>query len=299
MGTWSASINENDTAQDLITEYRIAFATHDVETALQLIESYAKKEFDFDDELELCNYVYSLADFMWKKGILTDLIKDRAIKLIDNNCGLEEWKEEGEKELNKRLKVLEEFKNKLLSPQPPKKKITINLYTKEIFEIGDIIALQLNMKDVPYEKSDIDWHKLNEEEYYSYDKKYVVLIKVNNIVDFTSSVDPSVKDIWPEFRIYKKVFDHVPNMNELENEPLVFYYDQFRLNVYKLHISMGTFSTEGNIRGFKKRNYQIIGKTSREDLLQRTDYSEQINLNMKYPEGSADIFLVGLILELF
>ena len=111
MGTWSASINENDTAQDLITEYRIVFATHDVETALQLIESYAKKEFDFDDELELCNYVYSLADFMWKKGILTDLIKDRAIKLIDNNCGLEEWKEAGEKELNKRLKVLEEFKD--------------------------------------------------------------------------------------------------------------------------------------------------------------------------------------------
>ena len=299
MGTWSASINGNDTAQDLITEYRIAFATHDVETALQLIESYVKKERDFDDELELCNYVYSLADFMWKKGILTDLIKDRAIRLIDNNCGLDEWKEAGEKELNKRLKVLEEFKNKLLSPQPPKKKITINLYTKEIFEIGDIIALQLNMKDVPYEKSDIDWHKLNEEEYYSYDKKYVVLIKVNNIVDFTSSVDPSVKDIWPEFRIYKKVFDHVPNMNELENEPLVFYYDQFRLNVYKLHISMGTFSTEGNIREFKKRNYQIIGKTSREDLLQRTDYSEQINLNMKYPERSADISLVGLILELF
>ena len=25
MGTWSASINGNDTAQDLITEYRIAF----------------------------------------------------------------------------------------------------------------------------------------------------------------------------------------------------------------------------------------------------------------------------------
>ena len=28
------------TAQDLITEYRIAFATHDVETALKMIESY-------------------------------------------------------------------------------------------------------------------------------------------------------------------------------------------------------------------------------------------------------------------
>ena len=97
--------------------------------------------------------------------------KYRARKLIDCNSGLDEWKEAGEKELNKRLKVLEEFKKQLLSPQPPKKKITINLYTKEIFEIGDIIVLQLNMKDVPYEKSDREWHKLSEEEYYSYDKK--------------------------------------------------------------------------------------------------------------------------------
>ncbi len=294
MGTWSASINGNDTAQDLITEYRIAFATYDVETALKMIESYVQKDFDLDDELELCNYVYSLADFMWKKGILTEEIKYRAIKLIDSNSGLDEWKEAGEKELNKRLKVLEEFKKQLLSPQPPKKEITINLYTKEIFEIGDIIVLQLNMKDVPYEKSDREWHKLSEEEYYSYDKKYVVLIKVNNFVSFTSSVDPSIKDIWPIFRIYKKVFDHIPDMNELENVPLVFYYDKYRTNV-----SMGSFESNGSIRGFKKRNYQIIGKTSRKDLLQETDYSEGIYLGMKCRPGGADIELVGLILELF
>lgn len=42
MGTWNASINGNDTAQDLKSEYQAAFFYNDVETALaKLMRMYA------------------------------------------------------------------------------------------------------------------------------------------------------------------------------------------------------------------------------------------------------------------
>jgi outer membrane protein assembly factor BamD (BamD/ComL family) len=72
MGTWSASITGNDTAQDLLMDYQAAFSCNDIETALMKIDRYILKEmFDETDEEEWCNYMYSLADYMWKKGILT------------------------------------------------------------------------------------------------------------------------------------------------------------------------------------------------------------------------------------
>ena len=76
MGTWSESICGNDTAQDLRAEYTAAFWKYDVEEALARIDEYVRSEmFDESDEEEWCNYYYSLADFMWKKGILTEAVK--------------------------------------------------------------------------------------------------------------------------------------------------------------------------------------------------------------------------------
>ena len=82
MGTWSESITGNDTAQDLLDEYRAAFFKFDVDTAVKKIDEYVRTMFDETDEEEFCSYFYSLADFMWKKGILTDDIRDRAVSMV-------------------------------------------------------------------------------------------------------------------------------------------------------------------------------------------------------------------------
>ena len=94
MGAWNCSINGNDTAQDLISEYRAAFYYNDVSVALEKIFNYVNSYIDND---EIPDFVYSLADFMWKKGILTPDIKEAAIRLIDENCGIQIWAEAGEK----------------------------------------------------------------------------------------------------------------------------------------------------------------------------------------------------------
>ena len=136
MGAWNASINGNDTAQDLKQEYTCAFFYYsDVEEAVRKREEYAASQrIDESDPEEYCDYVYSLADFMWKKGILTVNVRDRALKMIDSGFGLEIWEESGEKMLQKRKAVLEGFRKQLTSPMGERKKIRPNVHMKEIFE---------------------------------------------------------------------------------------------------------------------------------------------------------------------
>ena len=95
--------------------YQVDMGSVDVETALAKIDAYVRSMFDESDEEEWCNYYYSLADFMWRKGILTVSIQNKAVQMIDNEFGLEHWAESGEKVLSKRKKVLADFKAKLLS----------------------------------------------------------------------------------------------------------------------------------------------------------------------------------------
>ena len=143
MGAWNVSITGNDTAQDLKYEYQAAFYYYDVETALEKLDAYVRTHICREsDEEEWCNYYYSLADFMWRKGILTDAVRDRAVRMIDEDFGLGLWAEV-EKTLQKRKKALAEFREKLLSPQGEKKKIRVNLYLESVFDVGDVVAFRL------------------------------------------------------------------------------------------------------------------------------------------------------------
>lgn len=244
MGAWNASINGNDTAQDLIPEYRAVFFYNDVETALAKMDAYIRQDgFDESDEAEWCDYYYSLADFMWKHGILTDAVKVRAVEMIDSGFGLELWELEGASTLNKRKKVLAEFREKLLSPQPPKKKIRFNLHSKPIFQTGDLVALQLKTLDKYYPA----YSKLGEDVFRGYDGKYIVLRKAGDDISQYSSIEPQLKDYWAKFQLYNAIFDECPTAEQLRNVPFVPTWDN------------ATFTSESSLFHLKKRNYRIIG----------------------------------------
>lgn len=243
MGTWNASINGNDTAQDLKSEYQAAFFYNDVETALTKIDAYVRIDFDESDEEEWTSYYYSLADFMWKNGILTDEVRNRAIEMIDSGFGLDIWEAEGKATLNKRKKVLAEFREKLLSPQPPKKKIRINLHMKPIFQTGDLIALQLKTLDKHYPAHS----QLGEQNFRDYDGKYIVLRKVGDKVNQYSYIEPQLKDYWARFQLYNRIFDECPTMEQLKDIPYVPTRDDT------------TFTSESSLFHLKKRNFRVIG----------------------------------------
>ena len=249
MGALNASINGNDTAQDLKSEYQAAFFYNDVETALAKIDTYVRSMFDESDEEEWSCYFYSLAEFMWKHGILTEDVRARAIDMIDSGFGLEIWELEGTSTLNKRKKVLAEFRGKLLSPQPPKKKIRFNLHMKPIFQTGDLVALQLKTLDKHYPAHS----KLGEDIFKGYDGKYIVLRKVGDEISQHSSIEPQLKDYWAKFQLYNAIFDECPSAEQLRNVPFVPTRDN------------STFTSESSLFHLKKRNCRVIGN-NQDDL---------------------------------
>lgn len=258
MGTWNVSINGNDTAQDLKSEYQAAFFYNDVETGLAKIDAYVRSMFDETDEEEWCNYYYSLADYMWKHGVLTDEVKDRATEMIDSGFGLALWEEAGAKTLEKRKKVLAEFKERLQSPQPPKKKISIKLYLNPIFETGDLVAIQLQTADKHY----LERFGFSEPFFRQCNGKYVILRKVADRISYTSAVEPAVKDHWAIFQLYGKVFDTIPSMEELDHIPWADPAKDLRKRPWcnkDLPVN-GIFSCESSMFYFRKRKYSVIGQ---------------------------------------
>ena len=258
MGAWSTSISGNDTAMDLRQEYSAAFYKYPVDEALKKIDSYVRTHIcDESDEEEFSAYYYSLAEFMWKKGILTDEVRGKAIYMIDSGFGLDIWAESGEKVLKARKKTLSEFREKLLSPLPKKKAIKPNVNVERIFEDGDIIAVQLQTAGKKYSHS---WAKpMSEEEFHSYDGKYVLMQLVRCRSSWSSEIVPEVKDYWAEFRLFDAVYDTVPDEVDISQLSLA------RIPEGKFQ---SVFSCESKMYYFKRRNYKLLGndKTGLDDV---------------------------------
>ena len=90
MGAWSAGATGNDVAQDMCDEFRAAFALYAPEDAVKKLDAYAGQAFLSD---EWTDYLYALADFMEKNGVLTENVRARAIASIDAGEGLERWED--------------------------------------------------------------------------------------------------------------------------------------------------------------------------------------------------------------
>ena len=283
MGTWGYSVTANDTAQDLLTEYQAVFFYNDPETAFKKIDDYVRKNIcDETDEEEWCSYFYSLADYMWKKGLLTDEIRDKAVQMIDSGFGMELWHLSGEKEAAKRTAALEKFKEKLLSPQPPRKKITISIYTEPVFEIGDIIAMQLQTAGKTYTKLASRDRPMTDEEFHALDGKFILIRKVRDIISYTSKIEPNVKDIYPVFQLFDGVYDEPPaevKLSELKNAQFV------EAEITPL------FSTDGGSGRYKKRKCKVIAndKTGIEELEEARSTSVYLSVNKEWCNPDSEL----------
>ena len=298
MGTRNASITGNDTAQDLRKEYQAAFFYNDVETALTKIDTYIRQDgYNESDEEEWCDYYYSLADFMWKHGILTDEVRNRTVEMIDSGFGLELWEEAGANTLEKRKRVLAEFRENLLSPQPPKKKISIKLYLNSIFETGDLVAIQLQTTDKHYMAKS----NFTEQFFRECNGKYVVLRKVSDRISYTSRIEPRVSDHWAIFQLYGKVFDYCPSAEDLKNIPWADPYKDHRNSPWfnqSIPVN-GLFWCESSMFYFRKRKYVIIGK----DLAGSPSVSDSWNdtpslfLGINHTGGNSDTGILKAIID--
>lgn len=284
MGAWSVSITGNDTAQDMKSEYQAAFFYNEIDVALYKIDNYVRAMFDESDEEEWCNYYYSLADYIWSKGILTDEVKNKAVSLIDSGFGLELWAESGNSVLQKRKKALEIFKEKILSQQPSKKKIKVDLHMHSIFESGDIVAFQLKTSDKKYISNDC---KFDNEFFDQVDGKYVVIRKLEDHISYTSQIEPSVRDIWAVFQLYGKIFDSCPCIDDLCKVPWA-----------STGEPNGVFICESSMFYFKKRNYTIMGniKQGLKQIIKNYRGNEHIFFGINESHYNAETLILNAIL---
>ena len=249
MGAWSTGIHGNDTAQDLQGEYTAAFWKYDVPEALEKLEEYVRRELDPADEETWADYCYSLADFMWKKGILTPEVRDRAVGMIDRGFALAVWEEAGEKTLRSRKKVLAALREKLLSPQPPKKKIRPKIHASRIFTDGDILAVQLRTAGKPYTMGRL--RAVTEEEFHACDGKYVLMQLVSCKPEWRSALAPEVGDHWATFRLFDGVYDRVPETVDLRT---------LRDAEFLINESFTPYFTcESSMVYFRRRGYLLLG----------------------------------------
>ena len=286
MGAWNIGITSNDTAQDLLSEYQAAFFYYDVDTALNKINTYVRSQgINENDKEEWCNYYYSLALFMWKKGILTDQVRNHAIKMIDEEFGLEIWAKSGKSILQKRTKALAELKEKLMSPQSDKKKISVNLHLKPIFEVGDIIAFRLITDDKIYLAKDSCF---DERFFAQANGKYVVVRKIADHISYRSGIVPEIKDHWAVLQLYSKVFDSVPDMSDLKN-----------INWAKTGEPFGVFVCESSLSYFKKRDYQMLGNNLKGVTLakMKNRWNTHIFFGINKPHYNADTFIINAIVK--
>lgn len=188
---------------------------------------------------------------MWKKGILTDEIKDRALNMIDSGFGLGIWGESSEKMLRQRKKVLEKFREQLFSPLPKKKKIKPNVHMDQIFEDGDIIAIRLITKDKPFASWAALISDLSYEDFQANDGKYILIQKVCSHVSWQSSTVPEIKDYWAVFRLFDGIYDDIPENVSADNLK--------EASIISQNKVYSAFCCESSMFYFKKRKYRVIG----------------------------------------
>lgn len=306
MGAWSTSINGNDLAQDMRAEYSVAFSRHEPKEAVALLDAYIKKDMRFFDENDgdWVDYRYSLAHFMWKKGILYDTVRDEVIRMIDRGAGLDLY--DDEKTLRKRETVLANFRAMLLSPQPERKPIRISgIQTKPLFDAGDVIAMQLDTTIAAFEGNPYrSRFPFSEEVFRSLHGMWFVLRKVGDDISWRSNVDPSVCDVWPCFQMYKCVSPVCPTVESLEKKPFARIPDEKR---FIKPFSSTIFISDNTHTGYRRRNAQVIGRDLRDmeridDILSKntrrsgTEF-EIIDIGIFNPITSSDLDIVKMLVQ--
>ena len=101
MGAWGPGIYQDDVALDIKGEYikLLQEGKSTKEANQEIINNNADY---FTDEEDVVPAILALADIEWKYGRLDDIVKNDALKIIDQKIGIEPWQED-EKLYKKRL----------------------------------------------------------------------------------------------------------------------------------------------------------------------------------------------------
>lgn len=142
MGTWGTKLYQDDLAVDIRDYYKDHLHRGESGNTItqDLLTLY---EIEITDSEDSSVFWFALADTQWNLGRLEESVKEKALSYISDGSDLIRWENQGQRIVQARKKVIEELRQKLLSPQPPEKKISqYKIYHCE-WKIGDVFAYKL------------------------------------------------------------------------------------------------------------------------------------------------------------
>jgi hypothetical protein len=141
MGTWGTGLFSDDTACDVRDEYLdlIGDGLSGPEATERLIEDWKDQ---ITDPVVAPVFWLALAATQWRCGRLEDRTRERAIEVIDSGTDLTRWQTDP-KLVRRRRAVLSQLKQRLVSSQPPKKKIPKRFRDHTDWEVGDVVSYRL------------------------------------------------------------------------------------------------------------------------------------------------------------
>lgn len=195
MGAWGVALYSDDYTRDVRGDYRDAlwFGKTDEEAIQEVIRKDAPKPGSEDESV----FWYALADTMWNYGRLTPEIKEKALYYLENVQEDDRW--DSEKTWERRKLVLAKLKEKLLSEQPPRKRVSRYVPYVCPWKLGDVFAYQM--------------HKKASEEYGALGK-YILFRKVTERYAWPHNTIPVIQ-------IYKWIGDQIPSIEEIKGLPVL------------------------------------------------------------------------------
>lgn len=140
MGAWGTGINSNDTAADVLETCKEIYPIVSPDEANQLVlEEYRELLTCEEDDDELADFWYALANWQWDHGVLPEKNKITVLNMLEKGCGMTRWfDEKNQTDIRKRTNALDKLQAKLISEQPSVKIPRANI-KKPKHKPGDVI----------------------------------------------------------------------------------------------------------------------------------------------------------------
>lgn len=141
MGTWNINkLYGNDLALDIKTEAKAVFSKISVDEGIEKLCSYYDSIID-EDEMYILWFV--IGDILWTYGLLTDDVKSRVLNAVN-------YAECHKDDIVYSEKFITEFRQRLISDLPKKRKIPKPRTNHSKWKEGDILAYKLvNERFIP------------------------------------------------------------------------------------------------------------------------------------------------------
>lgn len=153
MGIWGVRLYQNDVALDTKEEYiqLLRDGNSDEEALKKVVD---KNKEIINDEIDGPVFWLALAETMWKMGRLTEEVKQKALKVIEDGEDIKNWKELAEfpEQIKTRQNELNRIKEKLNKEMPKARKLKKEAGFNCGWKNGDVYAYQITEKDTEHKE---------------------------------------------------------------------------------------------------------------------------------------------------